>query len=69
MLKAAGGGGGKGMRRVERPEEFELRAGRGAKSEAMSAFGNDAVYIEKYLEKPHHVEIQVFADSTATWCT
>jgi acetyl-CoA carboxylase biotin carboxylase subunit len=62
MLKAAGGGGGKGMRKVERIEDFDS-AWRGAKSEAMSAFGNDAVYIEKYLDKPHHVEIQVFADT------
>ncbi|ATB45557.1 acetyl-CoA carboxylase biotin carboxylase subunit [Corallococcus macrosporus] len=61
MLKAAGGGGGKGMRKVERMEDFES-SWRSAKSEALNAFGNDAVYIEKYLEKPHHVEIQVFAD-------
>ncbi|MBM7118953.1 acetyl-CoA carboxylase biotin carboxylase subunit [Archangium primigenium] len=65
MLKAAGGGGGKGMRRVERLEDFDS-AWRGAKSEALNAFGNDAVYIEKYLEKPHHVEIQVFADTHGT---
>jgi acetyl-CoA carboxylase, biotin carboxylase subunit len=65
MLKAAGGGGGKGMRRVERVEDFDS-AWRGAKSEALNAFGNDAVYIEKYLEKPHHVEIQVFADTHGT---
>ncbi len=62
MLKAAGGGGGKGMRRVESSAEFES-AWRAAKSEALNAFGNDAVYIEKYLEKPHHVEIQVFGDT------
>ncbi|WP_338870299.1 acetyl-CoA carboxylase biotin carboxylase subunit [Myxococcus stipitatus] len=62
MLKAAGGGGGKGMRRVEGLADFES-AWRSAKSEALNAFGNDAVYIEKYLEKPHHVEIQVFADT------
>ncbi|RKI31315.1 acetyl-CoA carboxylase biotin carboxylase subunit [Corallococcus sp. AB004] len=61
MLKAAGGGGGKGMRRVEGMADFDS-AWRSAKSEALNAFGNDAVYIEKYLEKPHHVEIQVFAD-------
>ncbi|MBZ4415165.1 acetyl-CoA carboxylase biotin carboxylase subunit [Myxococcus sp. RHSTA-1-4] len=61
MLKAAGGGGGKGMRKVERAADFDS-SWRAAKSEAMNAFGNDAVYIEKYLEKPHHVEIQVFAD-------
>ncbi|ATB36054.1 biotin carboxylase of acetyl-CoA carboxylase [Cystobacter fuscus] len=62
MLKAAGGGGGKGMRRVDRLEDFDS-SWRAAKSEALNAFGNDAVYIEKYLEKPHHVEIQVFADA------
>jgi acetyl-CoA carboxylase biotin carboxylase subunit len=61
MLKAAGGGGGKGMRKVEHEKDFDS-SWRGAKGEALSAFGNDAVYIEKYLEKPHHVEIQVFAD-------
>ena len=61
MLKAAGGGGGKGMRRVERSQDF-ASAFRAAKSEAMSSFGNDAVYLEKYLEEPHHIEIQVFAD-------
>jgi len=61
MLKAAGGGGGKGMRRVGHVDDFDS-SWRAAKSEAMNAFGNDAVYIEKYLEKPHHVEIQVFAD-------
>jgi len=62
MLKAAGGGGGKGMRKVERWEDFES-FWRSAKSEAMSSFGNDAVYIEKYLDKPHHVEIQIFGDT------
>jgi len=61
MLKAAGGGGGKGMRRVERLADFDS-AWRAAQSEALNAFGNDAVYLEKYLEEPHHVEIQVFAD-------
>jgi acetyl-CoA carboxylase biotin carboxylase subunit len=62
MAKAAGGGGGKGMRRVEAAAEFDS-AWRSAKSEALNAFGNDDVYIEKYLEKPHHVEIQVFGDT------
>ncbi len=61
MLKAAGGGGGKGMRRVDDAQGFDS-AWRAAKSEAMSSFGNDAVYLEKYLDRPHHVEIQVFAD-------
>jgi acetyl-CoA carboxylase biotin carboxylase subunit len=62
MLKAAGGGGGKGMRRVEKMADLES-AWRAAKSEAMSSFGNDAVYLEKYLDQPHHIEIQVFADA------
>jgi len=61
MLKAAGGGGGKGMRRVDRIEDLDA-AWRAARSEAMSAFGNDSVYMEKFLDQPHHVEIQVFAD-------
>ncbi|MGQ0508898.1 MAG: acetyl-CoA carboxylase biotin carboxylase subunit [Myxococcaceae bacterium] len=62
MLKAAGGGGGKGMRKVEAGKDFDS-AWRSAKSEAMSSFGNDAVYLEKYLDKPHHVELQIFADT------
>ncbi|MDQ3262955.1 MAG: acetyl-CoA carboxylase biotin carboxylase subunit [Myxococcota bacterium] len=62
MLKAAGGGGGKGMRKVEKWEDFDS-FWRSAKSEAMSSFGNDAVYIEKFLDQPHHVEIQVFGDT------
>ena len=62
MLKAAGGGGGKGMRRVESTKDFPS-AWRSARSEALNAFGNDAVYLEKFLEEPHHVEIQVFADA------
>jgi acetyl-CoA carboxylase biotin carboxylase subunit len=62
MLKAAGGGGGKGMRRVEAAADFDS-AWRGAKGEALNAFGNDALYLEKFLDRPRHVEIQVFADS------
>ena len=64
MLKAAAGGGGKGMRRVERAEDFQA-AWRGARGEAKNAFGDDSVYLEKYLDEPRHVEIQVFADRTA----
>src|SRR5262245_497705 len=52
---------GKGMRRVDRVADFDS-SWRAAQSEALNAFGNDAVYLEKYLEEPHHVEIQVFAD-------
>ncbi len=65
MLKAAGGGGGKGMRKVDRLEDFDS-AWRAAGSEARSSFGNDAVYLEKYLDRPHHVEIQIFADQAGT---
>lgn len=61
MLKAAAGGGGKGMRRVERPEDL-AEAFRAARSEARRAFADDAVYMERYVEKPRHVEIQVLGD-------
>jgi acetyl-CoA carboxylase biotin carboxylase subunit len=61
MLKAASGGGGKGMRRVGSAPELEA-AYRGARSEALASFGDDAVYIEKYIEEPRHVEIQVLGD-------
>ncbi|MGH7564196.1 MAG: acetyl-CoA carboxylase biotin carboxylase subunit [Gemmatimonadota bacterium] len=61
LLKAAGGGGGRGMRRVE--EEAGLEAAlRSARGEAESAFGDPAVYLEKYVPEARHVEIQVFAD-------
>ena len=61
MLKAAMGGGGKGMRKVDRVEDFDS-AWNGAKSEAMKSFADDRVYIEKFLEQPRHIEVQVFAD-------
>src|SRR5437016_4317188 len=61
LLKAASGGGGKGMRLVRSLDEIES-ALRGAHSEAEKAFGAGAVYIEKYLERPRHVEIQILAD-------
>jgi acetyl-CoA carboxylase biotin carboxylase subunit len=63
MLKAAGGGGGKGMRRGRPRRRSRLGVKRAARSEALSAFGNDSVYLEKFLEQPHHIEIQVFADT------
>lgn len=62
MLKAAGGGGGKGMRRVDRAEDF-ASAWRSARSEAIKSFKDDAVYLEKFVENPKHVEIQVLADA------
>jgi acetyl-CoA carboxylase biotin carboxylase subunit len=61
MIKASAGGGGKGMRLVKKEEDI-LSAIRGARSEAKSAFGDDSVYIEKYIESPHHIEFQVLAD-------
>jgi acetyl-CoA carboxylase biotin carboxylase subunit len=65
MLKAAAGGGGKGMRKCERDEDF-LPFWRAAQREAQSAFGDGRVYIEKFLEKPRHIEVQVFADTFGT---
>lgn len=61
MLKASAGGGGKGMRFVERPEDLALAYER-ACSEALAAFGDATVYIEKAIVRPRHVEIQVLAD-------
>ncbi|MCL5034223.1 MAG: acetyl-CoA carboxylase biotin carboxylase subunit [Bacteroidetes bacterium] len=62
LIKAAAGGGGKGMRLVR--EESELEAGlRGAHSEALSAFADDRVFIEKYIINPRHIEFQVLADN------
>lgn len=62
LLKAAGGGGGKGMRLVSSDKELPS-ALKGARSEARSAFSDDRVYIEKYIENPRHVEVQILADS------
>ncbi len=62
LIKASAGGGGKGMRVVEREEDFEAQMER-AISEATSAFGDGSVFIEKYVSKPRHIEIQVMADS------
>ncbi len=62
MLKAAGGGGGKGMRLVRSEEEFDS-CFRSSQSEVRSAFDDDRIYVEKYIEKPRHVEVQVLADS------
>ena len=61
MIKASAGGGGKGMRLVRTEAEIEPSIRR-AKSEALSAFGDNSVYIEKYIESPHHIEFQILAD-------
>lgn len=61
MLKAAGGGGGKGMRIVYEAKDF-LSAFERSSSEALQSFGNGAVFIEKYIESPKHIEVQILAD-------
>jgi acetyl-CoA carboxylase biotin carboxylase subunit len=61
LIKAAAGGGGRGMKVARVPSELE-EAFRLARTEARTAFGNDAVYMEKYLDRPRHIELQVMAD-------
>lgn len=61
LIKAVAGGGGKGMRRVDAPEDF-ADALASAQGEAATAFGNEAVLIEKYVSTPRHIEVQVFGD-------
>ena len=62
LIKAVAGGGGKGMRRVERGEDFEAMLD-GARREAEGAFGDSRVLIEKYVRAPRHIEVQIFADA------
>ena len=61
LLKAASGGGGRGMKVAHNANEL-MQAMASARAEAQAAFGDDTVYLEKYLEKPRHIEIQVFGD-------
>ena len=67
ILKATAGGGGRGMRIVWKPEEFE-NAWNSARQEAGAAFGNDGMYLEKYIEEPRHIEIQVAGDMYGKAC-
>ncbi|SEA81684.1 acetyl-CoA carboxylase, biotin carboxylase subunit [Flavobacterium gillisiae] len=67
MLKATAGGGGKGMRAVWKEEEL-LKAWDGARQESAAAFGNDGMYLEKLIEEPRHIEIQVIGDSYGKAC-
>ena len=63
MMKATAGGGGKGMRAIWKEEELE-KAWESARQEAAAAFGNDGMYMEKLIEEPRHIEIQVIGDQT-----
>ncbi|WP_290698328.1 acetyl-CoA carboxylase biotin carboxylase subunit [Lacinutrix sp.] len=67
MLKASAGGGGKGMRAVWKPEDLQ-DAWESARQESKAAFGNDDMYMEKLIEEPRHIEIQIVGDSRGTAC-
>ncbi|WP_298330020.1 acetyl-CoA carboxylase biotin carboxylase subunit [uncultured Dokdonia sp.] len=67
MLKATAGGGGKGMRAVWKKEDL-LKAWEGARQESAAAFGNDGMYMEKLIEEPRHIEIQIVGDSNGKAC-
>ena len=67
MLKASAGGGGKGMRAVWSEEDLE-NAWKSARAESKAAFGNDDMYIEKLIEEPRHIEIQIIGDSKGNAC-
>ncbi len=62
MIKASSGGGGKGMRVANGPDDFEFQFSM-AQSESANAFGDDAIYLERYISNPRHVEIQIMADN------
>lgn len=62
LIKAAAGGGGRGMKVAQSADELEA-AWREARAESLAAFGNNAVYMEKYLDKPRHIELQILADN------
>ncbi len=67
ILKATAGGGGKGMRIVKEEREF-IKAWNDARQEASASFGNDGLYLEKFIEEPRHIEIQIVGDRTGKAC-
>jgi len=67
LIKATAGGGGKGMRIINADDEFQ-KAWDSARQEAANAFGNDGMYLEKFVEEPRHVEIQIIGDSRGKAC-
>lgn len=67
ILKATAGGGGRGMRIVRGPEDFQ-KAWDDARQESGAAFGNDGLYLEKFIEEPRHIEIQIVGDSNGNAC-
>ena len=67
MLKATAGGGGRGMRLVWKEETLEA-AWDSARQESAAAFGNDGMYMEKFIEDPRHIEIQIIGDSRGKAC-
>ena len=67
MLKATAGGGGKGMRLVWKEKDLK-NAWESAKTEAKAAFANDSMYMEKFIEDPRHIEIQIIGDKTGKAC-
>ena len=66
LIKASAGGGGKGMRAVDKSEDFDTALA-SCKREAINSFGDDAVLIEKYVQRPRHIEIQVFGDTQGNY--
>lgn len=67
IVKATAGGGGRGMRVIAKPEDFE-KAWNDARTESAAAFGNDGLYLEKFVEEPRHIEIQIIGDQYGKVC-
>jgi acetyl-CoA carboxylase biotin carboxylase subunit len=67
IIKATAGGGGRGMRIINKPDDFE-KAWNDARTESAAAFGNDGLYLEKFVEEPRHIEIQIIGDQFGKVC-